>query len=328
MHPETPGGLSASRAEPAVYFIGSAPGKVTPDFFDLAGPIFARHGIEAQYFPDPNLFSRTIESRRIDPGRTCIAVLVYHEERGLADGEEMQRTCDRLLRRCHVIHPISTGRIIGNKIASNRALTAAGVLCPPLIEGTRHDKKVFQNAIAASQHPVAVRLPGQSLDPGMYNTEFIDTRYQFAGRAYYTTARAMCVGGLMTSVMLRFRDAQEHDPSVHDRNTPLMPALINHYWFDRVLPNHESLMAACRRIGEVFGLGFYAHDFGLCAETSRWFLLESGIKLHERTWANHVHDIAAAIVLDSSHPVIMTKMIYAFISHVRKAAPLTGRSDG
>lgn len=303
----------------AVYFVGTSPGKVTPNFFGVAGPIFTHRGIEARHFREPRDLTRAVAAGEIDPDRPCLAVLVYHEERDLAAGAALEELCTRTLRRCRLIHPLAVGRIIGDKIATNRALTAAGVLCPPLIDTPTHDRDVFQNAPATTQHPVRIVPAGEPLDPTMYNTEVIDTTYRHGGRTYHAAVRAMCAGGLIGSVFPRFRDIREGSPSVHDKNTPRDPALINDFWYDRIEPHHAALTAACARIGEVYGLGFYAHDFALCARTDRWFLLESGLKLNERTWARHVREISRRIVVDSSNRVIVTRLVHAFIRQLDMA---------
>lgn len=308
---------SDRKARHNIYFVGTGPGKMSDDFLAIASPVFRRYQINALRYKQIQQFSDAIDRGAIEGALPCTVVMIYHEENEVNNsGAALEQLCQTKLTQCRLIHPVSLARIIGDKILTNRTLSKAGVRCPKLIETACHDKPVFQNAPSASQHPVSLILPGEPLNPHMYNTEFIDTRYRFDDETYFCSIRALCVGGIPSSLFLRFRNVKEQNFSVHTKNTPLLPELINHYYYRKLLPVSGTLFEMCRKVGEVFGLGFYVHDMALCARTNQLYFLESGLKFHENTWADHLQGIADKLVLNCSGPVIVIKMIYEFIRQI------------
>lgn len=130
---------------------------------------------------------------------------------------------------------------------------------------------------------------GKKINQKKYNTEFIDTYFEYNGEGYYASIRTMCVEGIITDIYLRFRNSKENNPNVHNTNTPLDADLQNFYYDTKIKPNLKQLEDLCSKVGNLLKLGFYAHDILLCNKTSQFYLIEVGFKFdNTATWKNYI----------------------------------------
>jgi hypothetical protein len=112
------------------------------------------------------------------------------------------------------------------------------------------------------------------------------------GAEYYTTIRMLCVGGALVHAFVRARPVSEGNPTVHTADTPRDAALIEHLHAALVVPNRPRLEALARRLAEVLGPGFYAHDLLVCRESGEILVCESGVKFDGPAYADHLRPVA------------------------------------
>ena len=178
---------------------------------------------------------------------------------------------------CTVFHGSVLGEILGDKAKTNKFLTEHGIRCP-LIVTNKTDKTVFVNEANSSHAVTKIISAFGEINPKTYNTEYIDTSFDFDGHKYYASIRAMCIKGIITDIFLRFRNVTENNPNVHCDNTPINPELQNFYFNDILTPNMPQLKEICHNMGDLFGFGFYGHDLLLQSETGQIYVAESSFK--------------------------------------------------
>jgi hypothetical protein len=291
---------------------GFIPGKLTADVFI---PIFAttcaHHGFQVMPFPDPDDFLA-----RKELPRQPVIVLVYSEVQVLRSG--LDQRFRRVLKRAQqldarVVHPPDLGFAVANKLTTRDLLLPAGVRMPELVSAEIGPEPVFSNEIVGSNRPVWLQRSGR-LDHSRYNTRYIDAVHEHAGRTYHVCLRAMGVGPTCVAIYVRARALSEGNPSVHTKNTPLDPDLLNHLYTEIVVPRESEIHAICERIGSRFGPGFYSHDIVPERSTGLLYVCETGFKFDDRTWRDRMAPLRGALACDDGNPsVSLVRSSEAFI---------------
>ena len=147
-------------------------------------------------------------------------------------------------------------------------------------------KKIFSNAKVGSGEDVFVLENAEEIDDNRYNAEFIDTRIPFENGDYFTCVRLVCIGTRTLQIYIRARNVEENNPSVHSRDTPKNPELLEHLYGKLVAPRLEELHALGKRIGCALGPGFYAHDVLVDNNSGHLFMCETGFKFYDHTYCN------------------------------------------
>jgi hypothetical protein len=208
-----------------------------------------------------------------------VAIHIYREETDDLDAvEEGQR---RILAKhpgALIVHPVKLGRILGSKADTNAYLAEHGLPVPRMIDQRVSNEIAFSNHAHSTKQKVYLVRPGEVLDSERYNTTFIDTTHRFNGVDYYAYIRAYAVGEVRVATYVGCRPVAEGNPSVHLSNGK-DPVAINYFNCVFAIPFQEEIERLCRRMGALYGLGFYIHDFLPCRNTGRLFIAESGFKL-------------------------------------------------
>jgi hypothetical protein len=247
-------------------------GKVSPSlYFPKFAYALSKLGVSVVAYHSPEETAKNLS--RHPPERTAF-VFIYNEtfQRELLDSFAAleSKLCSPVYNRSEI------GRIVGDKFLSNEFLSAKGVPLPRLL--TKASTKVFSNARIGSHAAIKVVNPGEELSRDRYNTEFIDTRYEYNGSSYFAAIRALAVTGTMTCAFVRLRPAKEDNPSVHASDTPKNASLIFHFHERLIEANESALLTLCSQLGNALGPGFYAHDILPCKETGKLYVCESGFK--------------------------------------------------
>ena len=196
---------------------------------------------------------------------------------------------DLLLKANAIFNSHHTADVIKDKRKANETLSGQGIMMPSL--KLDEGKKIFSNARVGSGENVFVLEKYQEIDDGRYNAEFIDTRVSFANTVYYTSVRLVCIGTRTLQIYVRARDVEENNPSVHSKDTPKNPELLEYLYRNLVEPRLEQLHALGNRIGRALGPGFYAHDVLVDIESGHLFMCETGFKFYDHTYCNWMKNV-------------------------------------
>ncbi|MFL5447459.1 MAG: hypothetical protein ACJ8AX_02860 [Gemmatimonadales bacterium] len=292
---------------------GFIPGKLTASLFL---PIFARacahRGFQVMAFPNPADFLS-----RKDIPQPVTVIMVYSEVRILRAGLDptFQKVLERAQRLgARVVHPPETGLAIADKLTTRDLLIPAGIRMPELVTDTAGMVPVFSNEIVGSNRPVQLHA-SDALDPSRYNTRYIDAVHHYQSRAYHVSLRAMAVGTTCVAVYVRARAVGERNPSVHNKNTPLDPELLNHLHAEIVEPRRDEIHSICQRIGFRLGLGFYAHDIVPERASGLLYVCETGFKFDDHAWRNRMAPLRGSLACDDGDPSIeVVRSAEAFLS--------------
>ena len=185
-----------------------------------------------------------------------------------------------------VFNPLSTGRIIGEKTATNQHLTAQGIAMPSLAphKGT----PVFSNAAASTSKPAWLVSDPEALDETRYNTEFIDTTVTVNGKDYLTTLRLMAVGPRVVLPYVGIRSKDLRRPSVHGVSTPRDAELNNKVFQILFLDREAELRALAVQLHQALGPGFYHHDLLIERGSGRILVCEVGYKFDPYAFSEHM----------------------------------------
>ncbi|MBS0231941.1 MAG: hypothetical protein JSR99_00470 [Proteobacteria bacterium] len=189
------------------------------------------------------------------------------------------------------LHPVSLARKLGMKPETQRLLSQT-VRMPETTFGS-HDR-VFSNIPLGSTAETYVTR-GSDCDPARYNTRFIDTSTEFRGKTYFVTLRIMAVGKYVASAFVRCRPTTDDSASVHDRDTPLEPDLLNRFHEIFVRAKMAEITDLSEKIGDRIGVGFYAHDVLPEKDTGQLYLCETGFKFHDWTMRDRLAPIAESL---------------------------------
>lgn len=192
-----------------------------------------------------------------------------------------------------ILHSAKQGCIVGHKIRQNECLSAAGVPMPRLLRSNDKFDTAFSNEISNANVSVQILDRTQTLDPGRYNTEYVDCRHEFAGKLWYVCIRARAIGDRVLFSWVR----AGAKPSVHNRDTPVNSLLIRHFHDKLIAPNAEKIQFIAEGVKSALGMGLYAHDILPCARTGDLLLCETNFKFYDGIHRFHMAPIA------KEHPV-------------------------
>lgn len=238
--------------------------------------------------------------------RKCVLILVFNESCILSPAayEELTSVIDDARARSDeliVCNLPESGTLMGDKRTMNEQLTAAGVKMPHIVSAET-GSLIFSNAAVGSGADISV---GTMYDPAKYNTDFVDTTQTFEDREYHVSIRAMAVGGILTTTIIRARDSMEGSASVHTSNTPANSRLLNFLHASVVMPRMGSILDVCRNAGARLGLGFFAHDLLPPRDSLDVLLCESGFKFDDYSPRDYIGHIAGELIAnDYMNPMI------------------------
>ena len=269
-------------------------GKASSLYFPKFGYALAKREVALIGYHGPAEAFRGLKD--CDPARTAV-ILVCNETRERHLLRDFAEFAQENAEFTFYKGP-KTGTIIGDKPAANRELFKAGILTPPLADGTT---RVFSNAPMDSHATTSVVDAGQPLNHERYNTRFINTVRVYNGKSYYVALRALAVSGTMIAAYARLRPTGESEASVHAADTPLDPQLISHFHETIVEENRKRLANLCERLGQVWGPGFYAHDILPCSDTDALYVCESGFKFDDMAYRTALWPISSDLPFLSDH---------------------------
>lgn len=264
-----------------IIFVGYSPRKVSVDFIE---EINSRKSFNKFYhFLNIDNFKKRITALSEEE---CIVFPVYCEDSELKYGKlyldfskKVEEIC-AAKKNIKVFHSSFLGEILGNKRLTNTTLSHFGIRMPEIID-SGCGKMLFINNLSGSGSKTEVSTLPKSLK---YNTKYIKSLYKYKGQNYYFCPRALCVGGEINEIYLRFRLASDKNPCVHGIHTPMDADLHNSCYDNLIKPNLNQLKDICRKLGDYMGIGFYAHDFLLENGSNLFYLSESAFKFDNKVW--------------------------------------------
>lgn len=278
-------------------------GKVTArHFFPAFCDFLRRNGCSTSFVTDEKSLKR-----ELDTSTPTATILVYREVAGLP------RLEPEVLGLSNVVfNSPEVGAIIREKSRTNEVLTAGGVSMPSM--SFKANTPVISNANIDSGAQVTLGV-GVNAPSGSYTTEFIDTTVDFRGHSYFTTVRCLCVGRHIVHSYVRARPTTQNDPSVHAKDTPLDPDLIEYLQKSLVEQHACALEEMAVQIADVLGQGFYSHDILVERGSGRVLLCETGYKFDDMSYTRRIAPIFQQL---PSHQILLPTESYA----LRSAAAL------
>jgi len=284
-----------------VAFVGSrhqglyARGKGQPDALAPVQYGLLQRGVTSSVHATPDDLLATIGHTGEIP---ILVVFIFNEE------FPHSYTADNVVRALRdrgvlVANEPDVARVFASKRLSHSFLKDIEVEVPQ--DATGSQGPLFSTADLGSGLPAYRTTQTDQHNPDRHNVEFIDTRHTFNGRQYYACIRAACFGATFIDAWIRLRDAQENDPTVHTRNIPLEPRVIEHFQDLLVARRQADLRALCKRVGTAFGPGTYVLDILPCATHGTHFVCELGMKYDNYEMRNHMYAIAAYLPSLTNH---------------------------
>ncbi len=326
------GGLGSPRPQPfprdasrgfAVVALGEVgdSGRGKPEyhkasFFRFLRPVLAEYDIAFAYFRS---VEELMTARKV-PAE--LAVLPLYNEvdcyANQATYEPVLRALEDFVRHTSgkpTLHRFDLACTLANKLATNALFREVGVPTPAIVSANSYaGGRVFANAIAESAADVRILDSSDVLDATQYNTQFIDTTQVWRGREYYVCPRAVCAGRRCVTVLVRAAPKELGTASVHVRNTPHDPALLNHL-YTRLLEDRDTITGLCDAVGRRLGPGLYAHDLLPDRESGQIFICETGFKVQNDNFARWMapiqsqlcfnHDSASKVSKAKAHALIL-----------------------
>ena len=191
-------------------------------------------------------------------------------------------------RASAVFCPHRAGLIVSRKRRANQYLTTRGISMPPLVTQPDPAIPVFSNAAIGSGKRTSVIAQPESLDAERYNAQYIDTRLTFVGTTYHTMFRIQSVGRQVLHAYPRARDVREKSASVHSKDTPANGPLIEFLHATLIAPRRAEIAEHTKKMGEILGPGFYAHDMVVSNSTGELYMVESGFKFNDTPYATYL----------------------------------------
>ncbi|SHE78624.1 hypothetical protein SAMN05444279_10871 [Ruegeria intermedia] len=266
-----------------------AKGKGSRNIITRLTRVLGKLGVSSEVLPFAELMARG------PAGEPQSYVLLHYNELFVVQNHKVDWLRDReteLAALGHkILHSVEQGRIVGHKVRQNKVLTAAGVPMPRLIETGSSFETAFSNEVSNAHVPVQLVGDAAELDPGRYNTEYVDCRHEYEGELWHVCIRAQAVGEQVLFSWVR----AGKEPNVRTRGTPVDARLLNHFHTQLVRPNADQIQAIARGVKDVLGVGFYAHDILPCAKTGRLLLCETNFKLYEGFYRFYMKPIAAEL---------------------------------
>ncbi|MES1948384.1 hypothetical protein C84B14_13579 [Salinisphaera sp. C84B14] len=289
--------LPSSPASAYIVFVGSdkrgfgGQGKLNAEYFLPKFEFGAQKaGVATHFYISSDVLVQNLHAYH---SASIAVIFVYNEEHFRSYPSEKNVAAIVQRPNTLVFNAPASGRLIAFKTATNELLAARGVDVPKMVESSI-GSKVFSNAVIGSQTPTEVLDETCDVDASRYNTELIDTRYEYMGNAYYVCLRALCVGPKLVDLYIRCRPVSEGSPNVHSGDTPLDPELLNAIYNDRVSPRLEELETICASISDAVGPCFFAHDI-LLGQNGRLAVCEVGWKFDDSTLRKHLWPISGAL---------------------------------
>jgi hypothetical protein len=288
-------------------------GKVQPRlFFPDFCTVLAREGISTIFASTAQQLSRLVT-------KDSVVIHIYSEEIGdrLPDRIDTDHVLNAQRRALLIFNHPSIGPIIGRKDETHRLFTQNGIHMPSknVDSGT-----VFSISPYGSGTGVKLFDDKSKLDTDNHNTSYIDTRVNFGDQQFHTSVRLLCVGREIVHAFVRARNTKDGSPSVHSRNTPTDPELLEFLHTKLVNPHIAKFQLLAKDVATVLGLGFYVHDLLVEKQTGKIFICETGFKFHDWTYVNHISSISDS--LPSHHwmptPECARKSAEAFLKECRR----------
>jgi hypothetical protein len=216
--------------------------------------------------------------------KRCVLVCVYNEETfNLSQGAEILKAVDQ--GNLVFNHPAS-GVLIGNKSKTWTALANNGCSVPRVADELESGAMVFSNDSSSSGAATYTIRKELGLDESRYNTEFIDTRIPYGGQEFFVSIRLMCINEKIIHHLIRVRKVLDGDPSVHTKDTPQDPDLLNSIRDSVLDVARDEFQSIAQCVYRTFGPGFYCHDTLVNMRKRRAYICETGYKFSDFTyWA-------------------------------------------
>ena len=87
------------------------------------------------------------------------------------------------------------------------------------------------------------------------------------------------------------------------------------YYVEKIEPNIKKLSAVCKNIGNVFGLGFYGHDF-LLDKNNDFYLCESFFKFDNIKWKRMNANITSKLPFEQPFSRSLDKALDSFFRQI------------
>lgn len=285
------------------------------NFFRFLRPILAEYGIAFAHFRSV----QELLSTREVPDE--LAVLPLYNE---VDCHANQATYEPVLRALEdfvrhktakpPLHGFDLACMLANKVTTNALFAELDVPTPAMVAADSFNGgRIFANAMAESAADARILDSQERLDARQYNTQFIDTTQVWQGREYYVCPRAVCAGRRCVAILVRAAPKDLGNASVHVRNTPRDPSLLNHL-YALLLQDLDAIAHLCDAVGRRLGPGLYAHDLLPEQESGRIFICETGFKVQNDSFARRMAPISGELCFsDDMSPLVNKTKSHALI---------------
>lgn len=246
-------------------------------FFPPFCRVLGQYGIASVYLGNYASLERELGLANNLP---LVLVNLVNEDRD--DIEPYKFPNDLLQNVTAIFNPHKIAGLVRDKKEANLFFFKHNISVPDHNPDKRTD--VFSNSRFGTGARAFIIDNLQELDEERYNTQFIDTTVRFKESVYFTCIRLMCIGTYLIRIYIRARDVNENNPSVHTKNTPKDPELLDYLHEKLVATRLEAFRALSAHLGHLLGPGFYAHDVLIENRTGQLFLCETGFKFYDDTY--------------------------------------------
>ncbi|WP_208348288.1 hypothetical protein [Pseudaestuariivita rosea] len=245
-------------------------GKVEPtDFF----PTFLKRLCDLGWQPQ-FVFDEDELVEKVQDTRPVVLLNLFNEEFGAPLSVNMN-IAEQLADV--TFNPSRIGPIMRDKRLTNSYLTKRGIRMPEMDVKDGHT--IFSNQSSSTSKPAWLTSDLSSEDAvSRYNTRYIDTRRSFAGKEYFITLRVLACGPHIIHGFIGASDVSRENPSVHGVDTPRDPTLVQHLFETMFEARYDELQRTTHQLDQIWGHGFYHHDFIIEKDTDHLYLCETGIK--------------------------------------------------
>lgn len=236
-------------------------------------------------------------------------------------GIEIAKTAQNICKKYSnvvIFHRAEVGEIIGNKIKTNILLSENGIKCPKIIKDKSYQGKIFVNKISDSSSKSKILKNASKISENFYNTEFIDTIFEYKNEKYYSAPRIMCVGKKIIEIQIRLKNINQRNPSVHALKATIDADLLNAYYENVILPNIVFIEKICENLKSVLGFGFYNHDFLISTKTKEIYVSETGYKFDNDTWKDKTENVVNFLKSETNREDTQLKILKTFEKEIDK----------
>ena len=183
-----------------------------------------------------------------------------------------------------------TGKVLSDKLLSENIFRDYGVPVPKRAEsagfvrqryGTAQEVQLFENSNASANFNSDIEV----------SNEFVNTVQYYDGVGFYTTVRTLCINDTVLHSYVRARAVFEGNPSVHAKNTPKVPSLIEQFQDKLVTSNLSEIKRISSQLYRALGNGFYSHDLLIDNCDGKVYVCESGFKFDDLAYWGHLSSI-------------------------------------